>query len=241
MTKAQRLRYEMFVRVRNFGVANRDVFPESTAGGRTFAHVAEAVAAIEEFLARRTLARAEARKVKATTRTAVTRYMKAIASTGRRAAMGEWGTHPFRMPARKSTPVMLTTARLFLDEAERRQEKFIELGMPPTFLRDFQKLIDELALAVSLQHDSRGSRRKAQAGLDNTLSRGFAAILDLDVTVANALRDDPVRFAQWEGARRIDGQAPSSTTVKTAVTTTPAEAEETTPVHALEVVLEKAS
>jgi hypothetical protein len=238
MTKGQRRKYEMFVRVRNFGVVNRDVFPETTGGGQTFAQVAEAVATIEEHLTRREQARAEARKVKATTRAAVTRYMKAIAATGRRVAEREPGTHPFRMPARKSAPVILTTARLFMEAAERRTEKFVGLGMAPTFLADFRKLVDELAQAIALQQDSRGSRRRAQAGIERTLALGFAAVRDLDVTVGNALRDDPIRLAQWDGARRIEGQG-SSPAVKIAVVSEPAP--ELTPAPVLQPVMEKAS
>ena len=82
------LRYEMLDRVRTFGNANRDAFPEATGGGRAFAVVAEAVATIEAHLTRRVQARAEARKVKSSTRAAVTRAMKAMAATGRRAAPG---------------------------------------------------------------------------------------------------------------------------------------------------------
>ena len=46
MNRNQRFRYEMFVRVRSFGVANRDQFPESSTGGKALALVEAAVAAI---------------------------------------------------------------------------------------------------------------------------------------------------------------------------------------------------
>lgn len=233
MRKEQTRRYEMFVRVRNFGTANRERFPESSTGGRKFAEVAEAVATIEEQLTRRAQARAEARKVKATTRAAVMHGMKAIAATGRRATEGEWGTHPFRMPTRKSAPVILSTARLFVEEAERRKDRFVALGMAPTFLAEFQKLVEDLAQAVNLQQDSRGFRHRAQAGIENTLTRGFNAIRDLDVTVANALAHDPAALAQWDAVRRLDGHGPSSSShmADTAKTEQPA----------AQPVLEKAS
>lgn len=237
MTKGQRQKYEVLVRVRNFGTANRDVFPESTAGGQTFVEVAGAVAAIEEFLTRRTQARAEARKVKATTRAAVTRYMKAIAATGRRAADSEWGRHAFRMPTRKSAPVVLSTARLFMEQAERRREKFVALGMAPTFLTDFAALVDDLDKAINLQRDSTGARRNAQRGMEAALAGAWTRLRDLDVIVPNTLVNDPARLAQWEGARRLAGLG-SSSSMKTAVTTTPA-TEDTVPV--LQPVLEKAS
>lgn len=213
MTKEQRKRYEMFVRVRNFGAVNRDVFPESSEGGQAFTMVAEAVTAFENHLTERMKARADARRIRTATRRAVVDAMKAIAATGRRAAKAEPGAHPFRMPRRHSAAVVLSVARLFMAEAERRRDSFVKLGMPPTFLTDFHQLIGQLEQAVNVQQDSRGSRLKAQTGIEDALARGFDTILDLDVTVANALRGDAVRLAQWQGARHVEGQTSASRAV----------------------------
>lgn len=200
----------MFVRVRNFGVANGDVFPESSGGSQAFDVLAGAAVAIEEHLTRRAEARARARKVRSSTRMAVTNYMKAIAATGRRAADADSGVHPFRMPSRRSAAVLLATARLFMEEAERRRDSFVILGMPPTFITDFQRLVRELEQAIEVQQDSRASRHMAQAGIQMALLRGTDALRTLDVVVANVLRGDPVRLAQWHGARHIEGQGSSS-------------------------------
>lgn len=207
MDKSQRVRYEMSARVRNFGLANSEVFPESSAAGQVFALVAAAVAAVEGFLTERETARAEARKVKAHTRGAVANYMKALAATGRRVARAETGTNPFRMPARKSAPVILAKARFFMGEAEKRKAQFIRLGMPENFVEEFRVLVGNLEHAVQSQQDGRASLRKTQAGIETALKQAHDAILDLDVIVANVLRADPVRLAHYEGARRIEGLA----------------------------------
>lgn len=52
MTRDQRYRYEMFVRVRDFGREHRAQFPEVTRGGQMFAAMTAAVAAFDEFLRR---------------------------------------------------------------------------------------------------------------------------------------------------------------------------------------------
>ncbi len=217
MQKAQRLKYEMFVRVRNFGMVNRDVFPEFSEGGRAFTRVAEAVSAFEEYLTRRTKARADAQRVRTTTRRAVVEAMKAIAATGRRIDKAGPGTHPFRMPRRHSATVVLASARLFMEEAAQRVDRFVRLGMPPTFLTELRELVGDLEQAINVQQDSRRSRVKAQAGLEGALALGFDAIRDLDVAVANTLRGDGVRLAEWRGARHMEGQSPSSKTVTTPV------------------------
>ena len=83
MTRQQRYRYEMFVRVRDFGAAHKELFPESSTGGQWFAEVSGAVAAIDGHLKNRIVAVADSRRVKSTTRAAVLDYMKTIALTAR--------------------------------------------------------------------------------------------------------------------------------------------------------------
>ena len=48
MTRQQRFKYEMFVRVRDFGAAHAALFPEASKGGQAFARVLAAVAALDE-------------------------------------------------------------------------------------------------------------------------------------------------------------------------------------------------
>lgn len=204
MEKTHRLKYEMFVRVRNFGVASRDVFPEESAAGNKFVQLAAVVKVVEEQLVRQGQARAEARRVKQSTRHAARAYLKEVALAGRRAAVSETGPHPFRLPRRRAATEVLTTARLFMEEAARRSDKFAELGLPPTFMTDFSKAVDELAAAVGRQQDSRAARHKARGAIDAGLDRGMAIVADLDVVVPASLRADPDRLAEWFGARHMD-------------------------------------
>ena len=71
MTRQQRFKHEMFVRVRHFGAGHAGLFPESSRGGRAFARVSSAVAEIDEHMKNHVLGRAGARRVKAATRGAV--------------------------------------------------------------------------------------------------------------------------------------------------------------------------
>ena len=210
MTKEQRFRYEMFVRVRDFGTANRALFPESSTGGATFDTIASAVTEVEQQLTRRDLARAESQRVNATMRRSVIEAMQAIARTARRVTAGNPGVNPFKMPSRKSSPAVLSRARLFVEQASVRQDEFIRFGMPATFVRDLERRIDQLEQAVTVRLNSRSSRRRAQSGIETALTKGFAGVLDLDAIVANALRLDPVRLAEWQGARHIQGATPAA-------------------------------
>ena len=204
MLKTQRAKYQMFGRVKSFGAANRALFPEESVAGKTFALLAALVASIEDQIVRWQEAQASGRRVKDSTRQAARQFMRAIAATGRRAVQTETGAHPFRMPEKRNAPELLGAARLFRAEAERRQARFVELGMAPTFLADFDRVIKALEDAVAVQQDSRGTRGMAKAGIEAALAEGMRLVADLDVTVANALVNNPEGLGQWQGARRVD-------------------------------------
>jgi hypothetical protein len=208
MKRQQKHRYEMFVRVRDFGAANGELFPSSSTGGRAFARVTAAVAEIEGHLKSRVVARAEARKIKATTRAAVASYMKAIAATGRRAARRD--VHAFRLPDVRSAEELIAAARVMADDARTREAEFVRLGLPATFISEFETLVSALEQAVNTRVNSVHQRRRAQAGLASAFAHGLEDIRELDVVVPNTLRDDPARLAQWQRARHIDGQSSST-------------------------------
>jgi hypothetical protein len=212
MKKPERYRYEMLVRVRDFGTANRDVFPESSTGGQAFAQVAAAVSAVEDALTKRDLARVEARRVKAATRASVYEYMKTLALTARHAMKDEPFLNPFVMPSQKTTEALLSKARAFVGEARSRETAFVTLGLPPGFISEFSALVDHLHTAVEVKNSGRALRTKAQGGVEHALDLGAEAVKTLDVLVPNVLRSDPVRLAHWRGARRLEGVHSSSAT-----------------------------
>jgi len=219
MTKGQRYKHEMLVRVRDFGAAHRELFPESSPGGDKFAQVSAAVAAIDRHLKNRVLGKAGARGVKALTRKAVFSYMKTTAKAARRITRTGRDVNPFLLPRRRTLKVEVATARAFLEEAEQRQLQFIGIGMPPTFISDFRALVNELEQAVDTRLNSKTMRSHAQAGIAASVRRGLEIVRDLEVIVEVATSQDDILAATWRTARRIEGLNPSSSA---AVNTVPA-------------------
>ncbi|MEP6918793.1 MAG: hypothetical protein ABJC89_24350 [Acidobacteriota bacterium] len=207
MTKQQRFRYEMLVRVRDYGLAHNEVFPEASPGGRAFARVAAAVAAADEHMKDQVLGKGEAGRVKAATRAAVFDSMKTIALAGRRVTGPETGRNPFKVPTRRGLKVEIATARAFIEEAETRRGAFVRLGLPSTFIDDFRAQVDALQRAVDVRVSSKTVRRQAGAGVKTALAEGLEAVRDLEVTVVVETRTDPTRFAAWQSARHIEGQS----------------------------------
>ncbi len=207
MTRQQRFKYEMFVRVRDFGAAHAALFPEATKGGQAFARVLAAVAALDEQQKNHVLGQAEARRIKAATRDAVFDYMKTIAAAARRITRPEPAESPFVMPRKRRSGAELATARAFMEAAASRQAEFEEFGLPATFISDFKALVDRLQQAADVRLSSKTVRRKAQAGIATALADGLDAARDLDVIVAIATRQqDPTTFAAWT-SRAADRRA----------------------------------
>ena len=121
MKKVQRFKYEMFVRVRDFGAEHASLFPEGTIGGQAFARVLAAAAMVEEQLKEHVLGQGEARRIKAATRDAVFDQLKTIAAAARRLTRAEAGANPFQLPSRRNLATVLSTARAFMQSAESRK------------------------------------------------------------------------------------------------------------------------
>lgn len=212
MKRQQRFKYEMFVRVRDFGTAHASLFPAASKGGQAFARVLAATTAIEEHLKNHVLGKAEARRIKAATRESLFEYLKTIAAAARRVTRVEPSVSPFVMPRHRSLAAELATARAFMEEAVSRQAEFEQFGLPSTFISDFKTLVDRLQQAADVRLSSKTVRRKAMAGISTALADGLDAARDLDVIVAIATRlTDPTTFAAWTTARRIEGQGAGPT------------------------------
>ena len=83
--KLEKLRYEMLLRVRDFGSEHQSLFPATSAAGQAFTTVVEAVAAIEDQAANRLVTAQAGKKARAVARQDVAGRLAAIARCARRA------------------------------------------------------------------------------------------------------------------------------------------------------------
>ena len=115
MTRQQRFKYEMFVRVRDFGAAHAALFPELSKAGQALARVSSAVTELDEHMKNHVLGGADFE------------YLKTIAKAARRVTRPEPGVSPFRLPRHRSLSAELATARAFSEEAATQRAKRIDL------------------------------------------------------------------------------------------------------------------
>ena len=242
MKKVQRFKYEMFVRVRDFGAEHASLFTEGTIGGQAFARVLAAAAKVEDQLKEHVLGQGEARRIKAATRDAVYDQLKTIAAAARRFTRAESGANPFQLPTRRNLATVLSTARAFMQSAESRKAEFEKFGLPPTFIADFGAQVTQLQQAADVRLSAKTARGRAQAGIEVAIADGLDAVRDLDVVVAIATRQaDPVTYAAWTAARRIEGQNRAPAVEEEAPASPPEAPAQSAPVAMAVGELEKAS
>jgi hypothetical protein len=205
MRQYDRRRIAMLERVRDFGTRYGHLFSGLTIAREAFDALTRAVAEIEACdAAERTAAamRHAARKQHA--RRALVQRMRLMARTVRVLPDAEpaFKAH-FRIPGPGYDLRMLAAGRTFSHLAATCPHEFIARGMPPTFLADFNALLERFAEALRSRRNGQNEAAAAQARIKVALAAGFAATARLDIVVANHLRNDPITREVWAHTRRI--------------------------------------
>jgi len=223
MNMIERRRYEMLVRVRDFGDNYGHLFPASSVARESFTAVAAAIKELDAQDLTHMAASAPALlERKARAREALLARLQAIGQTARVLARDAPGLdQQFRVPAEPSDPNLLTAGRKFTRDVEPWTSQFIAHGMPVTFVADLGALVDGFDRSLRDRGMGRETRRAARASTRTALSSGLAAVHSLNAVVINHLRHDEVPATVWEQARRIvyperarrTGAAPGPTAV----------------------------
>src|ERR1700757_2344507 len=115
MTNKETRRYEMLVRVRDFGEAHRDLFPKSTPGGEAFGAVAEAVRQMTDHAVVKLSTAQEGKAARTDARAMLLDQLTAIAGTARPVASKMPGfNNVFRLPTWKGDRGLMTAGRMFV-------------------------------------------------------------------------------------------------------------------------------
>jgi hypothetical protein len=211
MTKREIRQMEMLVRVRDFGTAHALLFPKSTIVVQSLAAIDEAVKQLTTYTGSRVMATRGSAKTKYAARAALRDALRAVNQTARAiAAQDPAFQNKFQMPRRQAAPVLVMLARSFAQHAEPLAPRFIERGMPATFLADLTAAADAYETAVRGRDVAKQENSEAQALIQASIAAGLSAVDQLDVVVANSLRDNPGALAKWMQARRIPHQRNAS-------------------------------
>ena len=214
-----RHRYEMLLRVRDFGTQNTAAFPANTRGRELFTELGTIIEEIEQHAAAKESNSRGAREGttnRGEARTDLREEMEAISATARSMSIETPGLEDkFRMLRGNASDVdLLNTARAFASDALPMKDEFIRYGLPADFLDQLNAKIEAFEQAIDRQQRSRRSRISSTSGLDDAVERGVNKVRQLDAIVRNKFRDDAATLAAWESARHTERTrvAPTTTT-----------------------------
>jgi hypothetical protein len=216
MRDVERRRFEMFVRVRDFGATLAASFAAGSRGSELFATLDGVVEELETQAAAQssgasagaqgTVSRAEAREE-------LREDLEAISHTARAIPFDTPGLQErFRLPrGNRNDQQLLTTARAFASDAAPHKAEFIRHEMPANFLEDLDADIEAFESAITDQNRNRVARVSATEAIDAAITRGVEAVRQLDAIVRNKFRNDAATLAAWTSASHTE-RAPRTAT-----------------------------
>jgi hypothetical protein len=198
----------MLTRVCDYGVSHADGFPASSLGGRMFARVMAAVAALDGHAVAQLSGAGDVRiaaGAKAAAHATLRDSLRAISRTARAVALDTPGLgEQFRVPHTRGEQALLSAGREFARNVRGCAAAFVAHGLPPAFRRDLDAAIDGFETAIREDAARRTTQIAVRAAYDGAMEDALTAIRRLDAIVANRLRGDRAALAAWERARRVD-------------------------------------
>jgi hypothetical protein len=205
MLDIDRRRYEMLVRVRDFGASFGHLLPRA-ATDQALGMLAAALQAIEAAHVAETSAFVSARAArKAAARRALSERLVLMQKAagllpGRR---GEFRAH-FDVPTRANDQVLLNAARQAVQQATPLAAEFIAHGMALTFPADIEALIEGFESALRERGMSRDEHVAARARIKGAMANGIRAVRTMDVIVGTHMARGSEARDVWAHSRRIE-------------------------------------
>lgn len=201
-------RYEMLVRVRDFGAAHPDIFPADSLGGQMFAAVTTAAATVAERGAVEMSSRSAVREgvlAREAARARLLTVLEGLRRTAQAVALDTPGVDgKFRRPSSRGARTLAMAARSFALDAHALSGALIAHGLPATFLDTLDAAI--LAFEVTIQDHARSVAAlvASRAAIETAMQAGLTAVQRLDAIVQNLVYTDSGANAVWQQARHVE-------------------------------------
>jgi hypothetical protein len=200
-------RYEMLVRLKEFGVAHSDFFPASSPGGQLFAALTTAVEDLRSHVVTQATGERAARtgtSAKTAARETLRKALVVVSRTAQTIAVGTPGlADKFRRPRSDGDQQVLAAAKAIVEVATPLKDEFIAHNLPATFLEELTAAIGAFEQAIGGQAKARETRAGARAEIDKTIAAGLTTAKHLDTVVVNRLEGDAGLLAEWRSARHV--------------------------------------
>jgi hypothetical protein len=203
----QSRKYDMLKRVLQFIGAYSDLFPEHSIQYELAATIRSSVEDLDKYSVNQVTGFNKARagtihKTKAGA--ALRRHLNEISRTARLIARTATGfEQPFKLPREKDYKTLLDFGRQVAAKASENDNIFRRYGMRPDFVDELKTTLAKFEAAHESRMSSRADHRTASAGMNASLKRAMNALHQLDVIMANILRDRPREQTGWRFSRHL--------------------------------------
>jgi len=205
-------KYNMLVRVRDYGAARADLFPPGSLGARTFTEIGTVVDRLNASVTSERSGRRAARQgvvSKAAARAGLRRALEAVSRTARGVALDTPDIlGRFHMPDAQKDHELAAAARQFADEATPLAAAFVAHGLPESFVADLRGALATFERAIGGRALARETHVGARADIAAALDLAFEMLQRLDAIVENRVGGDPSALAAWRLARNV-GRTPA--------------------------------
>jgi hypothetical protein len=205
-------KYNMLVRVRDYGAARADLFPPGSLGARTFGEIGTVVDRLNASVTSERSGRRAARQgvvSKAAARAGLHRALEAVSRTARGVALDTPDIlGKFHMPDAQKDHELATAARQFADEATPLAAAFVAHGLPESFVADLRGALATFERAIGGRALGRETHVGARPDIAAALDLAFETLRRLDAIVENRVGGDPNALAAWHLARNV-GRTPA--------------------------------
>lgn len=213
MNDSDRQRYEMLVRVKQFGIDNAGDF--SGIATTKFSEIGTLVDDTEAKSAAQQSGFSEAAQqfeVKDTARENLRDLMSDTARTARSMEYEFDGiADKFRFQRNMSDADLLARARAFIIEAAPYNANFKDYGLSPDIVAELTPLADAFEATFATTASATSEHVAATAEISSKIREGMVAVRILDGIVQNKYSNDPGKLAAWLSAKHVE-KAPKKQT-----------------------------
>jgi hypothetical protein len=208
MNNQEKFRYEMFIRVQQFGLENAVDFPAGSIGAKQFVEISAVIGLIEGFAANQSASFGAARFAfvgKDTARENLRGTMSEISRTARSMVYQFPGIDAkFRLPRNRSNTNLLAAARAFESESAAYEADFVAYGLATDFRNELKNEADTFEASIAPTGAALNSQVAWTAELGAVIRRGMIAYRILKGVVKNKYRADVGKLAAWLSASHIE-------------------------------------
>lgn len=206
LKQSSQKQFQMFTRVRQFGLANPAEFPPETLAGRLFSDLAD----VMENLSNAAAAQEEGERrsavdAKDAARRALREDLDAIARSASSVAVEiPELRNRFRLNGARTDQELLAKARAFAESVEPWRTKFIEHELPANFVEDLRSDIGAFEQARDRLVQTTARAVTATRSIEDAAREGLAIVKRLDTIVRNRFKRLPAKLDGWKRARTVE-------------------------------------